>query len=209
MVNEDIVTALQNAINHNEPLASAVQILINSGYPPNEVKEASRYIGQGALEPSQLQVRPEEQLTMPEEKGFFSKISRKFKRKPKTPKPQTPLTTQQLTGQPLQQPQQQAPQLPPAQPTAPSQPALPQSPYQSQRFLQPDQAPSYPKPFVQKTSPVTMASSRRPLARELKKIRPQKQNNKKEIVLLMLLLILIGLLVVTILFKDKILTMFS
>ena len=73
MTNDDIITALQNAVNHGESLESAMQSLINSGYNVNEVREASSFIGKGAL-PS---MQPEEELTMPsQKKGFFSKFSK-------------------------------------------------------------------------------------------------------------------------------------
>lgn len=49
MVNEDIVTALRNAINNGESLDSAVQIMINSGYDSKEVYEASQLIGGGVI----------------------------------------------------------------------------------------------------------------------------------------------------------------
>ena len=49
MVNEDIVTALKNAIDRGESLESAMQILINSGYGLQDVEEASYYISKGAI----------------------------------------------------------------------------------------------------------------------------------------------------------------
>ncbi|MEK6872705.1 MAG: hypothetical protein AABW90_01680 [Nanoarchaeota archaeon] len=49
MVNEDIVTALRNAINNGESLDSAVQIMINSGYDSKEVYEASQLVGSGVI----------------------------------------------------------------------------------------------------------------------------------------------------------------
>lgn len=49
MVNEDIVTALRNAVNNGESLDSAVQIMINSGYDSKEVHEASQLIGSGVI----------------------------------------------------------------------------------------------------------------------------------------------------------------
>ena len=58
MVNEDITTALKNAVINGESLQTAIQILINSGYNPREVNEASHYISQGAM--VNLQSYPEE-----------------------------------------------------------------------------------------------------------------------------------------------------
>ena len=49
MVNEDIVTALRNAVDKGEPLESAAKIMINSGYNPREIHEASQFIGGGIM----------------------------------------------------------------------------------------------------------------------------------------------------------------
>ena len=69
MPNEEILSALKNAIDHGESLESAVQIMIDSGYNSEEVQEASKFIG-GTL--SMQELSPEEQLTMPEEKKTFT-----------------------------------------------------------------------------------------------------------------------------------------
>lgn len=63
MVNEDIVTALANAVNRGEPLESAIQVMINSGYNPREVTEAAQFVGGGVIR--YMQPQPGEQLTMP------------------------------------------------------------------------------------------------------------------------------------------------
>lgn len=62
MVNEDIITGLKNAVARGESLQNAVQILINSGYNPIEVNEASRYI-QGGIIPY-LEPKKDEYLMM-------------------------------------------------------------------------------------------------------------------------------------------------
>ena len=49
MTNEDIITALKNAINSGESLESAMQIMVNSGYDLREVREASRFVSQGVI----------------------------------------------------------------------------------------------------------------------------------------------------------------
>ena len=83
MTNQEIITGLKNAIQHGESLQQAMQVMINSGYNPIEVQEASKYVGSGVL--NMQQQKPEEQLIMPEKKqGFFSKL---FRRKQK----QTPI----------------------------------------------------------------------------------------------------------------------
>ena len=45
MVNEDIVTALKNAVERGQDLESTMQVMISSGYNPKDIKEASNYIG--------------------------------------------------------------------------------------------------------------------------------------------------------------------
>ena len=49
MINEDIVTSLNNAVVRGESLQTAAQILINSGYEPSQVYEASRYVQGGVM----------------------------------------------------------------------------------------------------------------------------------------------------------------
>ena len=63
MVNEDIVTALANAVNRGEALDMAIQVMINSGYNPREVQEAAQFVGGGAIR--NLQPKADEHLTMP------------------------------------------------------------------------------------------------------------------------------------------------
>jgi lipopolysaccharide export LptBFGC system permease protein LptF len=74
MVNEDILTALKNAIARGESMQLAAKVLINSGYNAKEVLEASKFIGAGSLH----QIEPEETLVMPNEKGFMNKLKNKF-----------------------------------------------------------------------------------------------------------------------------------
>jgi hypothetical protein len=66
MVNQDILTALKNAVDHGDSLDSAKQIMVNSGYNPQEIDEASRFIGGGAI--VNQQQKPNEELTMPNQK---------------------------------------------------------------------------------------------------------------------------------------------
>jgi ATP-dependent Zn protease len=104
MPNEEILTSLKNAIERGETLEKAVMILINSGYNPQEVKETSNYLGEGAIK--MVEIKPEEHLTMPEQKGIFSIFKRKKKRSTPTlkqfqkispPIPKIPQQTQNLT----------------------------------------------------------------------------------------------------------------
>ncbi len=67
MVNEEIITALKNAVERGEDLQTAVMILINSGYNSREVQEASNFIG-GAT--THLETRSNEHLLMPNDRRF-------------------------------------------------------------------------------------------------------------------------------------------
>lgn len=60
MVNENIVTALHNAVERGEQLDQAINILVNSGYNAQEVREASQFVGQGAI--PLLETKRDEQL---------------------------------------------------------------------------------------------------------------------------------------------------
>ena len=218
MSNEEIISALRNAVEHGDTLQSAVQIMINSGYDYNEVQEASKYVG-GA--PTIPEPKPEEQLVMPEEKkNFSSKL--KFWKKNKsqqhpmenmTPQqpiqqiihqqttPQLPQNTQQITQeqikQSFKQPFRQSTQQIFQQPIKKSTPYPTQQPPRQQVPRQvPRQTPQIrPRPGA--------------LSREIKKIKPTRQGYTKEIILLIILLILIGFLAATIIFKDKILAWFA
>jgi hypothetical protein len=68
-MNEDIIIALKNSIDRGENLKTASQTLINSGYNAKEVNEASKYVSSGVT--TSLQTKPDEQLTMPEKRGFL------------------------------------------------------------------------------------------------------------------------------------------
>ena len=73
MPNEDIITALKNAIDHGDSLESAKQIMISSGYNAREVEEASQFIGGGVI--SSQQPTPQETLIMPNKKpSLMSKL---------------------------------------------------------------------------------------------------------------------------------------
>ena len=96
-MNEDIITALNNSIQRGENLTKAINILINSGYNPKDVEEASKYIGGGITQT--LQVKPDEHLTMPEKKGFFTKKTPKLtpsNQQTQAKEIKQPLNTQQL-----------------------------------------------------------------------------------------------------------------
>ena len=82
MQNQEILTALRNALDRNETLETAKQILINSGYNPREVEEASHFVSSGIL--TNQVTKPDEELIMPDKKqGFFAKLFKRKKKKPK------------------------------------------------------------------------------------------------------------------------------
>jgi hypothetical protein len=114
MVNEDIVTSLQNSIERGENLENAINILKGSGYPLNEIQEASKYVGQGVM--SNLQPTPEEDIPIQpslSQRGKISDLTQKnsqlsqeaspdsnqSQQLPKTP--QIPQTSTQLAQTPL------------------------------------------------------------------------------------------------------------
>ena len=112
MNNQEIITSLKNAVEHGDSLQTAMQSLVNSGYNPKEVQEASQLIG-GITS----QLESNEQLTTPNQKpSFFSKLN-PFKKKQTT---QTmPQKTQPAQQNPIIQTLPQT--LPPIQQTQPTQ----------------------------------------------------------------------------------------
>jgi len=183
MPNQEIITGLRNAIEHGESLQQAMQIMINSGYNQLEIREASKYVGSGVL--TMQQQKPGEQLVMPEEKqGFFSKL---FKGKAK-----------------------QAPQITPPQKLEQESQEIKQA-ISSEEKIQPSSKPLQPLVPTPTPQPTTLQPIQQNniLTKELKKIKPPKQGRLKEIILLIILLVLAGVLITTIIFKDKILGWFG
>lgn len=103
MPNEEILSALKNAIDHGESLESAVQIMIDSGYNSEEVQEASKFIKSGTL--SMQEIMPEEHLTMPEEKENLVSRFKFWKKNKEQNKPsqiiQKPFESMRLSSEPL------------------------------------------------------------------------------------------------------------
>jgi len=196
MVNEEIITGLRNAVEHGDSLQDAMQIMMNSGYSPQEVQEASRYIG-GVLHSQQP--TPEEHLTMPEQRSTMQKMAFWKSQKPQPQQYQQQVQQKSQMQQQIQQPaqqnqfQQQKPQM---QSLPPSQSQQIQQSQQEEQF-------SVQQPY----EPQVQQSV--PLAKQLEKIGPRKPSYVKEIILLVFLLILIGVLVATILFKSTILGWFA
>ncbi|MBD3252749.1 hypothetical protein GF386_03400 [Candidatus Pacearchaeota archaeon] len=93
MVNNDIVTALKNAIDRGESLENAKKIMINSGYSQKDIEEASAFVGGGAT--AMQEIKPDEHLAMPEHKPIVS-----FQGQTPQQPPQQPQPTQQQTQSP-------------------------------------------------------------------------------------------------------------
>lgn len=201
MVNEEIITALKNAIEHGDALQVAAQILVNSGYNAKEVEEASRYIGGVSLN---LQPRPDENLTMATKKNILgSPISKppQIEQPQKGPIPvmQRPIQQQRaFASQNTNIPRQNiSPQVVPRQQGSPMN-------FQQQRPMQQLQNPiiSQPSQPIYQQQQVIAAQ---PLPREIY----PKQSHTKEIILLIILLFLVGVLISTFIFKDAILKFLS
>lgn len=189
MVNEEIITGLRNAVEHGENLYDAMQIMMNSGYPPQEVQEASRYVSGGTLH--MQQPTPEEHLTMPDQKSRLLRMA--FWKNQQTSQPKI---TQQSTIQQNQVQQIQKPMQQPIQKPQPIQ-QIQQNSQPAEQF----QVQQAQQPKIQQSSV--------PLTKQLEKIGPRKPSHIKEITLLIVLLILIAVLIATILFKNTILGWFS
>src|SRR3989344_1722944 len=177
MVNEDIVTSLRNAVDRGESLETAMRVLINSGYPVNEVQDGSKFVGFVPMSPNNKNL-----LIMPEEKNILIKNN-----------PGPPVAQPMISGMPIppklpaQSQLQQIQQFPQRTPTnseikseissnsAPKiqmkPPLISQQPKQT-----PMQIPRYPQPTHQ---PLLQTQSQPQIAQEA----PEKSNYKKEIIL--------------------------
>ena len=97
MPNEEIATALKNAIERNEDLEEAGETLVNAGYSMQDVQEAKNLLVKGLLS-AQNAAQYEEPVELKETfskklsdkinsvsagiKGIFSSIKQKFKKNP-------------------------------------------------------------------------------------------------------------------------------
>ena len=66
MVNEDIVTALRNAVNGGESLESAINVMITSGYDKQEVIEAAQFVAGMSGITHNLGLMPKEEMAYKE-----------------------------------------------------------------------------------------------------------------------------------------------
>lgn len=215
---EDIITILNNAVSRGEPLQQAVQVLINSGYDPQAVQEASKYVGGGSMQ--NLQSKPDEQLIMAQNKSLLgSQPAPNMNPQPANPvNPQTPpqLNSQnQMNQQNQMQPPTQTPsmsqqpqtQLPPQNQVKPLKPLNQSDPYAAQ--------PMDPKDMHQLAQPAQnqdqtqQTNNQQQQVQQAPPVKIKKKSHKKEIFLLIILLVLIGVLASTIMFRDTILGFLS
>ncbi|VVB78149.1 Uncharacterised protein [uncultured archaeon] len=191
MVNEEIVTALKNAIDHGESLDSAVNVMINSGYGPKDVQEASDLIGGGTL--SYLQPKPEENFTTPSQKGFFGNFAKKPVQQVEPQQQPMPMVQQGS----VQPPQQQFQRIQAQQSYIQQNPNAIKQNISSGAVM-----PSYPQ-----TQPMQPQQTMQPVQTQYSQQTNNSSNQDytKEIFLLIILLILLGVLISTILFKESIL----
>lgn len=208
MVNEDIVTALRNAVERGETLQNAMNMLISSGYPPSEVQDASKFVGFAPVSSTNQNITGE--------KNVLIKTSQV---QPAAPSPQKLPPQSQL--QQVQQFSYQNQRYPAAQQlpqriASPNEikaeissrpfPAMQNIPI-VQKPMQ--QYPSYPMPGRNLPQAQPIKGMQQNIQPQVSEEAPKKPSYTKEIILLIILLLLIGILITTIVFRDKILTFFS
>jgi len=186
MPNEEIITALKNGNQQGESLQETIQTLINSGYNPQEVQEASNYIG-GVL--SKLSPKQEDELITPESKSIFRNI---------IPQGQTSPQQFQKNKDIIQQIKQNS--------QGNYKPLIPQKPQSNIQQPKPLSPPLTLKPLPSQYSP---QQTNLPTKNQSLKIPIRKQSYTKEITLLIILILLVGILITTILFRNDILRFFS
>ena len=216
MVNEDIVTVLRNAVNHGEPLQHAMQVLTNSGYDPQQVQEASRYVRGGTM--PTLEPKSNEQLIMAQNKRILGK-----KQIPQTdPQMQQAQNQQQQRLQSQQSLQNAMSQQPPQTQQPPSsQPPQtqqirptnnldvygqkPMASHELQELTQPMQS----KSPTTNIKPSTNQIQQKEIQSPKQNIKLKKKSHKKEIILLIILIFLIVILASTVFFRESILSFLS
>jgi len=124
-MNQEIVSALRNAISHGSSLDDAINSYINAGYNPSEVREAAQAVGGGATQFVAVQA-PVQSVA------------------PQSPQQQKPVSMPQPPTVP-QSPQQVQP-LSQVKPQAPTPTAVQQSPQLTP--ASPQQLPSNPSNFI-------------------------------------------------------------
>ncbi len=222
MVNEDIVTVLRNAVNHGEPLQHAMQVLTNSGYDPQQVQEASRYVRGGTM--PTLEPKSNEQLIMAQNKRILGKKqipqtdpqmqqaqNQQQQRLQSQQSLQNAMSQQPPSSQPLQPPQQPIPsQLPQTQQIRPTNKLdvygqKPMASHELQELTQPMQS----KSPTTNIKPSTNQIQKKEIQSPKQNIKLKKKSHKKEIILLVILIFLIGILASTVFFRESILSFLS
>jgi len=216
MVNEDIVTVLRNAVNHGEPLQRAMQVLTNSGYDPQQIQEASRYVRGGTM--PTLEPKSNEQLIMAQNKRLLGK-----KQIPQTDpqiqqaqnQQQQRLQSQQslqnaMSQQPLQTQQPPSSQPPQTQQIRPTNKLdvygqKPMVSHELQELTQPMQS----KSPTTNIKPSTNQIQKKEIQSPKQNIKLKKKSHKKEIILLVILIFLIVILASTVFFRESILSFLS
>jgi len=192
MVNEEILTSLKNAVESGESLKDAIALAINSGYNPKDVQEAAQFVGGGVM--NSFQPMPNEQLTMPSQKNTLQSSQSQQIKESNFQSMQSTKNYVQQNNQAIKQNISDGSVL---------------SSYSSQQnpYYSPDQSPSTSQSqsdpyFLPQSNPDTLSN-------QLVTMSPPKQGYTKEIALLVVLLVLIGILIGTIVFREKILTFLS
>jgi hypothetical protein len=216
MVNEDIVTVLRNAVNHGEPLQRAMQVLTNSGYDPQQIQEASRYVRGGTM--PTLEPKSNEQLIMAQNKRLLGK-----KQIPQTDpqiqqaqnQQQQRLQSQQSLQNAMSQQPPQTQQPPPSQPPQTQQirptnkldvyGQKPMVSHELQELTQPMQS----KSPTTNIKPSTNQIQKKEIQSPKQNIKLKKKSHKKEIILLVILIFLIVILASTVFFRESILSFLS
>jgi len=176
MVNQELVTALQNSVDRGESLQDAIQILVNSGYNAREVQEASNFVGGGVLNLGQP--RPDEQLAIPNKKSFFGNLKTKPNLPNRTPQMQQPQPRQSsLQKQSLQElaqiqnPNPQKPYVPVQLTNQPNK--SPQSQPQTMK-----QAPQIQQPYSQNLPQQSQFAQQQSMQNQ-QTLQSQQQQNKQ------------------------------
>ena len=186
MVNEEILTGLRNALENGDSLEAAVAILINSGYNPKDVKEASNYLYSSGTINIQTP-KPDENLIMPNKK---LPTSIKSPNKPSIPSSSSKTETQFSESSSTKNyglPQDEHIHL-----------------YKNNEIDEIKQAIDAPKQDFS-SSDYTPSPS---VTKQLEGMRP-KQSHTKEILLAIVLLVLVGILILTLVYKDEFLALFG
>lgn len=209
MVKEDIVTALRNSVERGDTLENAIKIMISSGYSPGDVQEASNFVG---FVPMSSKNNSFVNSTSGNNPPVSQPIISKMPIPPQLPLPQSQLQQiQQFSFQNQRYPNAQ--QLPQRHSTnndikSEISSVLPMQTKPMPLIQQmPMQYKAQPPPTKFQQPPVQQQVLQQSSIQSAEE--PEKPNYTKEIILLIVLLILIGILIVTIVFRNKILTFFS